>query len=106
MASSVAVSQACSAVTMSIRAGSAGDSMASSTRRPEEGHARESRAAGQAARALDEFLARLDAVDVATSRCLEEQVVEDEAEVGFARAVIGQGQAACPACRVRRAAAR
>jgi len=36
-----------------------------------------------------QFRAAFDAVDVALWPLLEEQVVEDEAEVGFARAVVG-----------------
>ncbi|KFB72064.1 MAG: hypothetical protein AW09_002763 [Candidatus Accumulibacter phosphatis] len=58
----------------------------------QEGHARESESAGKAARVLDEFCARLDTVNVAIVPGAEEQIVEEEAEVGFARAVIDQRQ--------------
>jgi hypothetical protein len=55
MASSVAVSQACSAVTMSMRSGSAASVMDSSTRQVEEGHAREAEPPREFARAFDQF---------------------------------------------------
>jgi hypothetical protein len=60
----------------------------------EEGHAGEAQPAGQIARVVYQFRAGLDAVDVAVVPALEEQVVEDEAEVGLARAMVGQGQGA------------
>ena len=49
--------------------------------------------AGQCGRALHQLLTRLYAVDSALLRLLlEEQVVEDEAQIGFAGAVIGKRQ--------------
>ena len=56
----------------------------------EEGHALESQPRRQRARLLDQFGPRLDAVDVPAAALLEEQVVDDEAEVGLAGAVVGQ----------------
>jgi hypothetical protein len=65
MASSVAVSQACSAVTMSTRSGRPARLDGVLDAQIEEGHARETESAGQARAIFDEFRARLDAVDVA-----------------------------------------
>jgi hypothetical protein len=56
----------------------------------EEGHALEAQPLRQRARFLHQLGTRLDAVDVALPQRLEEQVVEDEAQVGLARAVVGQ----------------
>jgi hypothetical protein len=106
MASSVAVSQACSAVTTSMRAGSSSDWVASATLRFRKAHALEAQARGQFARLLHQFGPGLDAVDVAGLQRLEVQVVNDEAQVGLARAVVGQREAAlatldaCNSCRI------
>ena len=55
-------------------------------------HARKTQPRRQRARALDQNGARLDAVDRATARVLEQQVVQDEAQVRLAGAVVGQRQ--------------
>ena len=55
-----------------------------------EVHACEAQARGQGARLVDEFATRLDADDAPARTRLEEAVVEDEAQVGLAGAVIDQ----------------
>jgi hypothetical protein len=106
MASSVAVSQACSAVTTSICAGSSFASAASAGADVQEGHALEAQALRQRARALHQLGPRLDAVDVPLPSGLEEQVVQDEAQVGLARAMVGQRRMARPPPALPAAASR
>ena len=53
-------------------------------------HARETEALRQGSRLVDEFRARFDADDAAGFAGLEKQVVEDEAEIGFSRAMIDE----------------
>jgi hypothetical protein len=60
----------------------------------QEAHAVEAQARGQLTRLLHQFGPGLDAVDMAGLQRLEVQVVDDEAEVGLARAVVGQREAA------------
>ena len=90
IASSVAVLQAWSAVTTSMRSGRRlGGGF--SDRQIEEPHPRKSsfrRARGSA----DQLAAGFDAVHGARVPRLQEQVVEDEAQVGLAGAVVGEGE--------------
>ena len=59
-------------------------------RHVEKVHALETQLRGQRLRGLDQRGAGFNAVDLSTAQCLEEQVVEDEAQVGLACAVVGQ----------------
>jgi len=56
----------------------------------QERHTVEAELPGERARFFHQFAARLDAVDVPAFARAEEQVVDDEAEVRLARAVVGQ----------------
>ena len=94
MASSVAVSQACSAVTMSMRAGNCVRLGRLGHRQVQKRHALKAQPLRQFARLLHQFRARLDAVDAPLRLLLEKQVVQDEAQVRLAGAVVGQGDAA------------
>ena len=53
-------------------------------------HAPEAESLGQLARGVDQFGPGFDAVDVPPGAGLEVQVVEDETEVGLARAVVDE----------------
>jgi hypothetical protein len=94
IASSVAVSQACSAVTMSTCVGSCGEAIDSATvRLRKDMRSKPSRRASSLDFATSS--ARVfDAEHPPGFALLEEQVVEDEAEVGLAGAVVDQGQVA------------
>ena len=59
-------------------------------RQRQKAHALETQPLRQLARLLDQFLPRLDAVDGAGLALAEEQVVDDEAEIGLARPMVGQ----------------
>jgi hypothetical protein len=97
MASSVAVSQACSAVTTSMLAGNVADSVADGE--VKERHARKSQSLSQLARALHEPGARFDAIDVPAPQRPEEQVVQNKAQVGFACAMVAR-VGACPSADI------
>jgi hypothetical protein len=56
----------------------------------EKGHAPKPQPGSKLARLLDQFGARLDAVDMTPRAALEKQVVQDEPQVRLARAVVGQ----------------
>ncbi len=57
----------------------------------DEGHVRKPEPCRQCARLVHQVVAPLDAMDVGGA-FLQEQVVEDEAEIGFAGSVIDQGE--------------
>ena len=57
-------------------------------------HAPKTQPRRQLARILHQFGAALDAVNMPAGPRLEKQVVQNEAQVGFARAMVGQGDAA------------
>ena len=59
-------------------------------RQRQKAHARKTELLRQRTRTLHQFLARLDAVNRAALALLEEQVVDDEAQVGLAGTVVGQ----------------
>ena len=90
MASSVAVLQACSAVTTSTRSGSSGEVNRILDRAGEEAHARKAKPGGQFAGFLDQFRAAFDADDFAAGTFLDTEIVEDEAEIGLAGPVVDQ----------------
>ncbi len=98
IASSVAVSQACSAVTTSKRSGMASARVDSATDMFRKCMRVKAQLGRQLLRGLDQGRAGFDAVDVALRLGLEVQVVQDEAQVGLARAMVGQreGLAALP----------
>jgi hypothetical protein len=68
--------------------------MALSTHRLRKDMRAKPRRSSELARVVDQLGTRFDAVDVAVVAGLEKQVVEDEAEVGLPRAMVGQRQAA------------
>lgn len=70
-------------------------------REVQEFHALESQALSQRARTGDQFVTRLDAEDACFGGIqLEEEVMQDEAEVGLARAVVNQAEILAPALGV------
>ena len=69
-----------------------------SHRQIQERHTPKVELLGQCARFCDQFGARFNAIDMTASERLEIQVVQDKAQVGLARAMVGQ-RGAVPVCR-------
>ena len=89
MASSVAVSQACSghhvdALGQIGRIGGLGH------RQIQERHAPKAKLLGQCTRFFNQLCTRFDAIDMTASERLEIQVVQDKAQIRLARAMVGQ----------------